>query len=79
MASIAATTTVPPATILGQTTRFTVPSNPFGSGPPPSGPPREEEEDIGQVEALLLVEDHQDHPDPQDLLEEGEIPEEESL
>jgi hypothetical protein len=39
MASIAATTTVPPATLLGRTTRFTVPSNPFGSGPPPSGPP----------------------------------------
>jgi hypothetical protein len=39
MASIAATTTVPPATILGQTTRFTVPSNPFGSGPPLSEPP----------------------------------------
>jgi hypothetical protein len=39
MASIAATTTVPPATILGRTTRFTVPSNPFGSGPPLSGPP----------------------------------------
>jgi hypothetical protein len=30
---------------------------------------KEEEEDIGQVEALLLAEDHQD------LLEEGEIPE----
>jgi hypothetical protein len=39
MASIAATTTIPPPTILGRTTRFTVPSNPFGSGPPPSGPP----------------------------------------
>jgi hypothetical protein len=38
----------------------------------------EEEEDIGQVEALLW-EDHQDHQDHQDLLEEGEIMEEESL
>jgi hypothetical protein len=35
----------------------------------------EEEEDIGQVEDLLWEEDRQDHPDPQDLLEEGEIPE----
>jgi hypothetical protein len=39
MASITATTTVPPATILGRITRPVVPSNPFGSGPPPSGPP----------------------------------------
>jgi hypothetical protein len=39
MASIAATTTIPPATILGRTTRFAVPSNPFGSRPPSSGPP----------------------------------------
>jgi hypothetical protein len=38
----------------------------------------EEEEDIGQVEALL-GEDHQDHQDHQDLLEEGEIMEEENL
>jgi hypothetical protein len=44
----------------------------------------EEEEDIGQVEALLWEEDHQDHQDhqdPQDLLEdleEGEIMEESS-
>jgi hypothetical protein len=35
----------------------------------------EEEADIGQVEDLLWEEDHQD---PQDLLEEGEIPEEAS-
>jgi hypothetical protein len=39
MASIAATTTIPAATILGRNTRFTIPPNPFGSGPPPSGPP----------------------------------------
>jgi hypothetical protein len=39
MASIAATTTVPPATVLGRTARFAVPSNPFRSRPPPSGPP----------------------------------------
>jgi hypothetical protein len=38
MASIAATTTIPAATILGRNTRFTIPSNPFGSGPP-TGPP----------------------------------------
>jgi hypothetical protein len=39
MTLITATTTIPPVTILGRTTRFTVPSNPFGSRPPPSGPP----------------------------------------
>jgi hypothetical protein len=42
----------------------------------------EEEEDIGQVEALLLEEDHQDPRDHHDLLEdleEGEIMEEENL
>jgi hypothetical protein len=44
----------------------------------------EEEEDIGQVEALLAEEDYQDHQDPleegEDLedLEEGEIMEEEN-
>jgi hypothetical protein len=52
MASITATTTIPPATILGRNTRFTVPPNPFGSGHLCQDL-LEEAEDIGQVEAPL--------------------------